>query len=185
MRDIVKERLRDIARYSKCVSQDLLSWLSDNIQYASIVSRKQSLAPMGTMVLGYLAEIERAQDRKRVQDALKYLERKRLIRIEKGARTAMITLTNKGETAALKHRVKQEDRLLPQGMYTVVVFDVPEHVREVRDRFRSLLKSSGFQKMQRSVWCSEKDLVKTIGLVITTLKLHKWVTVFEGRGIDR
>lgn len=85
-------------------------------------------------------------------------------------------LTGTGEYAALKAYVRKETVQLERsdtgrtrswdGKWRLIVFDVPESKRNIRDYFRSLLKRLGFAEFQRSMWlCPHKTppfLLKTL-----------------------
>jgi phenylacetic acid degradation operon negative regulatory protein len=74
-------------------------------------------------------------------------------------------------TSAGKARIKRDfplKRLLKRWnkQWIIVLFDVEEHARKVRDLFRAKLKSLGFGMLQRSVWITPlpigKDMVEFI-----------------------
>lgn len=72
-------------------------------------------------------------------------------------------LTSSGEYAALKAYVRKEFTEAEKkfsfpktsawdGKWRVVLFDVPEGKRPIRDYIRGVLKRHGFQEFQRSMW---------------------------------
>lgn len=71
-----------------------------------------------------------------------YVETKRILK-----------LTKEGQLEALFQKAKLEPgRVNWDGKWRMVVFDVPEQARAVRNRLRSLLKEFGFYSLQASVY---------------------------------
>ncbi len=65
------------------------------------------------------------------------------------------------------------------GKYRIVIWDIPESKRTVRNLFRRRLKDWGFRIWQRSVWVSQRNITSRLRELVTELNLDKWVTVFE------
>jgi DNA-binding transcriptional regulator PaaX len=61
----------------------------------------------------------------------------------------------------------------------VLVFDIPESHRKVRNVLRSRLKLWQFKPLQKSVWVSKKSIKKHIQEFINEVGLSQWVLVFE------
>ena len=58
------------------------------------------------------------------------------------------------------------------GMWRILVFDVPERYRKNRDHLRLLLKTKGFVLLQRSVWVYPFDCEDFVSLIKVEYKLH-------------
>ncbi|MBI4036765.1 hypothetical protein HY386_02730 [Candidatus Daviesbacteria bacterium] len=65
------------------------------------------------------------------------------------------------------------------GKWRIVVFDIPEQKRLIRDLFRRNLKKWGFKHLQRSVWISKRDVFDKLTNYIQELGIEKWVSVIE------
>ena len=65
------------------------------------------------------------------------------------------------------------------GKYRIVIWDIPENKRRIRDLFRRRLKEWGFRSWQRSVWVSKKNITKRLRKLILELGIEKWVAVVE------
>lgn len=59
------------------------------------------------------------------------------------------------------------------GKWRVVIFDIAEKKRGVRDQVRSILISAGFLRLQNSVWVYPYDCEDIIGLIKTDLGVGK------------
>src|SRR3989338_4013191 len=59
------------------------------------------------------------------------------------------------------------------GRYRMVVFDIPEKRRGVRERLRRLMHEFGFLQLQKSIWVSPYDCEELIALVKAELRIGK------------
>jgi DNA-binding transcriptional regulator PaaX len=57
------------------------------------------------------------------------------------------------------------------GRWRVVIFDVPERRRKIRDRLRILIQETGFVRLQDSVWFFPYDCEEFIALLKAELKI--------------
>lgn len=80
---------------------------------------------------------------------------------------------------------KSEDQIEWDGKYRIVVFDIPENKRLVRDILRSRLKMWGFVPWQQSVWASKKNLTNKLRGLIKELGIEDWVLVIESDNVGR
>lgn len=88
------------------------------------------------------------------------------------------------EAGKLQINTKQDKEPAWDGKWRVVVFDIPEKQRVVRNHFRANLKKSGFKKYQRSVWISQRDTYDSLSNLISELKMSQWVTIFETKKLS-
>lgn len=63
--------------------------------------------------------------------------------------------------------------------WVIVVFDIPEQKRLIRNLLRRNLKKWGFKKLQRSVWISRKIVFDKLVRYISDSGIEDWVSVFE------
>lgn len=69
------------------------------------------------------------------------------------------------------------------GRWRIVVFDIPESKRIVRDVLRKRLKRWGFEPWQKSVWASKKNVTIKLREFIKELKIEDWVLVIESDNV--
>ena len=112
-----------------------------------------------------------------------YLKKRKLIKLQKTKENIQVRLTNDGIRTAKVRQIRWCSHRLPEGMYCMVVFDVPEEIRHVRDRLRRLLKRMSFQNLQRSVWVTNMDVSVQVRKFIEDEGLSKLVHVFQTRQI--
>ncbi|MDP2641774.1 MAG: hypothetical protein Q8P21_00565 [bacterium] len=59
------------------------------------------------------------------------------------------------------------------GKWRVIIFDIPDKKRKVRDQIRSLFRSAGFYLLQESVWVYPYDCEDVIALLKTDFGIGK------------
>lgn len=67
------------------------------------------------------------------------------------------------------------------GIWRVVIFDIPEQKRVLRNLFRRNLKKWGFQPLQKSVWVSKQAVFEKLNNYIKELGLTEYIKVFESK----
>lgn len=65
------------------------------------------------------------------------------------------------------------------GKWRVVIFDIPEQKRIVRNLFRRNLKRWGFKQLQKSVWISKRNIYDKLVAYTKDLQIEQWVAVIE------
>lgn len=110
-----------------------------------------------------------------VNDTLMRLARKGLVvfTVENGRKLARITpagqrvLALEEQKAALQlQKKKRWDK-----RWRVVIFDIPEYRRGTRDKLRLIMRTSGFYRLQDSVWLYPYDCEDFMALVKADLKI--------------
>lgn len=96
----------------------------------------------------------------------------------------MFGLTDQGKEKAVLAKIKLDDQKW-DGKWRLVMFDVPEKSRAVRDLLRSKLKQWDFIHLQQSVWGSKKDCVKVLRDFIKSVGIEDWVMVVETNDLGR
>lgn len=65
------------------------------------------------------------------------------------------------------------------GKYRIVIWDIPEKKRVIRNLFRRRLKEWGFKAWQQSVWISKRNVTDKIRKLISELGIEQWIAVIE------
>lgn len=65
------------------------------------------------------------------------------------------------------------------GVWRIVIFDIPESKRVVRNLFRRRLRDWGFGLWQQSVWFGKRNAAKKLRELIHRLEIDEWVAVIE------
>ncbi|MBI2338303.1 CRISPR-associated endonuclease Cas2 [Candidatus Daviesbacteria bacterium] len=80
---------------------------------------------------------------------------------------------------------KSDEEIDWDGKWRIVVFDIPEKQRKIRNILRSRLKMWGFTPWQQSVWASKKNVTEKLRRLIKELEIDDWVLVLESDNAGR
>lgn len=123
-------------------------------------------------------EFKRAEMYKQRRDAMWRLEKARFIKVNKIGDKFVGKLTQKGLAEFLYQAVADCD-MLPDGHFCLVVFDIPEDRRDVRQELRSLLEKAAFIPIQKSVWASPFDAADELARFLRFKNRKRWVRIFR------
>jgi DNA-binding transcriptional regulator PaaX len=79
----------------------------------------------------------------------------------------------------IKHSAKKWD-----GKYRLIIFDIPEEKRTIRDLLRSKLKEFGCVGWQKSVWVTKEDVTKIVLKFIEENSLEDYILVLETDAVN-
>ena len=142
--------------------------------YSFFLNYQRAIARQGFAYARELKQIHDAQDLKR---RLRELKRQRFIEARKIGERIEFGLTDQG--AITMHLDKLRSNKGAGKIATIIIFDVPESERFIRERFRLLIKRAGFKKLQQSVWMIQGDSYESVKELIQFLKAEKWVSVMR------
>ena len=98
----------------------------------------------------------RAMDREALFRILRFLKMKKMIEvIEKSDGERSIKITKSGRERAREFQIQQINVARPakwDGRWRIVIFDIPEKRKKMRDGLRRHLKRLGFHELQKSVF---------------------------------
>lgn len=139
---------KEVDRYP--YSREILSILAAGTLLSAAVimpNAGKMLAPSVWQGSGY--------KKKRFTQALKRLHKQKAVEIVETKEGAVVRITKNGFTKAMKYKM-DEMRIQKQKRWDkkwrIVIFDIPEGKRKIRDEFRSRLKQIGFYPLQESVF---------------------------------
>lgn len=108
-----------------------------------------------------------------------YLKKKGYIKVKSLEAKEGIILTRKGMRKVFKISLKQtKKKKRKDGKWIMVIFDIPEKKRKLRDFFREVLKSLGFKFLQKSIWVCPYDMLNKVQKIIQKSDLEKYVRIF-------
>jgi len=107
--------------------------------------------------------------------ALKRLEKRGLVEIRNEAGNQEVVLTQKGHQGLARHKMRERagGKIKWDGKWRVVIFDIHEHKRKLRDQLRYELREFGFMKLQGSVWISPYECEEAIQLLKTDMRIGR------------
>lgn len=94
-------------------------------------------------------------NRRRLGQTLKRLHKQKIVDTVETEEGTVVKITENGLTRALKYKL-EEMKIKKQKpwdkKWRIVIFDIPEGKRRLRDAFRDRLKQLGFYQLQKSVF---------------------------------
>ena len=157
---------------------DLIESLDDGLRVIlpPVKTMKEAWYPDS---LGLRRKYQKERSRKDFNQFIYYLKRKGYIKIKNLESRQAIALTPKGAEKALRAKFTMGERpKRKDGKWLMVVFDVPEKKRRLRDFFREYLKSLGFKMLQRSIWVCPFDVINKVEEVARQHSLDPYIRVF-------
>ena len=129
------------------------------------------------------AEYEEKRERELLYEErrrLRELRARKWVETKKIGEKLMVRLTAKGWQQVLRDRMRCTKAVCKDGRCIIVVFDVPESQRHVRDTLRWILTECGFSMLQKSVWFSKKDVMEDLCALLQGANLNRWVRIVVG-----
>ncbi len=121
--------------------------------------------------------------------SVRLLEQKRLVTlIWSGGSTYVVRPTERGRERASLLRLL-ETKLIAKskwdGKWRVVIFDIPEEKRKMRNLLRQCLKNWDFYRLQASVFVCPYDCRDAVDLLIRTCNGEQYIRFIEANHISR
>ena len=130
----------------------------------------------------------RAISRKKLYRNIKNLEDQKIIRYSKKGKWWSIELTKKGREQAKKigfNRLKISKPKKWDKKWRVVIFDIPEKKKIIRDALRRKIQELGFQELQKSVFVYPYSCFKEIETVTNFFRAKKFIKQFTVANFDQ
>jgi len=179
----MEERTRRIVKAGK-IQDTIVATL-----YGTVALTLHMAAPNTLQLLKYIHPyIGQRNAKRRLSQGISRLISKGVLKREGYGSTSSIALTDKGRRYAEKlyarvalsvHKPRVWDE-----RWRIVMFDIWEKRRSVRDRLRYLLQKIGFVKIQNSVWAYPYDCEEVIVLIRTELRVGKGAMYLIADGIE-
>lgn len=179
---IVEQKVVERARRTKIQQKLAVLLYRLNIQSSTLAA-----APEEVLLRRLFPEAQKSAA-KRMRQALYRLESKGLLKRERSERGWRVSLTDAGEKFAEKlddaARIKVKVPRRWDEKWRIVIFDIWERRRAVRDRLRLILKKAGFKRIQDSVWVCPYDCEELVTFLRADLKLGKGILYLIAEGIE-
>lgn len=122
---------------------------------------------------------EKENARRQFSQFIFYLKKQGYIKIKNLEQKQGVILTKKGTEKVLKIKLRmKEKKKRPDGKWQMVIFDIPERKRSLRDIFRENLQILGYKMLQRSIWVCPYDVLKETEGIIRRYSLDPYVKLF-------
>ena len=113
-----------------------------------------------------------------------YLIRNGYIKVIDKNNQRFVKITKKGELKILLEKSKIKITIPWDHKWRVIIFDIPEESRDLRDRFRKLLKTYNFKKLQQSVFISPYALSREAIAYLKETGLIGYIRILKVEEID-
>ncbi|MEW6407415.1 MAG: CRISPR-associated endonuclease Cas2 [Patescibacteria group bacterium] len=127
-------------------------------------------------------------DRRRTKKTLWDLEkRKMIVRVERKNGT-FFKLTGKGKMRLSEIKIKElKIKKLKKwnGWWWIVIFDIPENMKNIRERLRKILKDLGFYQLQKSVFVFPYQCQKEIDFIKATYHINTYVDLILAKSLGK
>lgn len=149
------------------------------------------MAPNAARLLKYVEKYIGPKPRlnRRVSQAINRLRERGLIERIQTDHGLALRLTEKGVQFAVS--IEEEEKIFEiqkpkkwDEKWRIVIFDIWERRRTVRDRLRNLLQKNGFVKVQNSVWVYPYDCEELFVFLRTNLRLGKGILYIVAEEIE-
>jgi len=124
-------------------------------------------------------EYSKKQERKNFSQLIYYLKKKGLIKIKNLEQKQAILVTKKGADKILKIKLKTKERKRRvDGKWQMLIFDIPERKRRLRDLLRESLYLLSYKMLQQSVWVCPYDVLKETEAILRKYSLDSYTKLF-------
>ncbi|MEK7614586.1 MAG: hypothetical protein AAB428_02885 [Patescibacteria group bacterium] len=127
-------------------------------------------------------------DRRSLNQAIKSLYESRLVKTKSNKDgTFTLILSDMGKTVALTYDIDSMTISKPQhwdGNWRIVLFDIPERLKKIRDSVRHHLKNLKFFEFQKSVFVHPFPCEKEIEYIVEFYNIRKHVRFITAHNID-
>ncbi len=158
--------------------------------YATTAVGMAVVAPNAVQLLKHVEKFVTPGPRlgRRISQATTRLHSKGLVSRVKTDKGVALKLTEKGNRLAEALEAKNTLFLYKpkkwDGKWRIVIFDVWERRRSVRDRLRTMLQKAGFIKIQASVWVYPYDCEELFVFLRTNLRLGRGILYIVAEEIE-
>ncbi len=126
-------------------------------------------------------------NKKKLYRNIKELENLNMVRYRNRGEWWNIELTEKGKKYAKKLNFNKLEIVKPKRWdkkWRVVIFDVPEDKKIIREALRKKIQKLGLRELQKSVFIYPYPCDKEIGVVVKFFKAEKFVKQFIATELD-
>ena len=145
-----------------------------------------AIAPNMFSAVGHIAERKGFFEKKRFKASVKYLKTRKYVTIAARGGGYEMRLTREGEDFILKKSL--HDLQIPRpaqwdGMWRVVIFDIPDRHKWARDALRDRLRAMEFYLLQESVFVFPYPCEKEVMFLADLFSISRHVRIISAKEI--
>lgn len=165
----------------KIVARTILEIIGTGVFVSSIL-----VAPGLTRLIDPRLYQTKSKRRGRINDAITKLGNQKYIEIVNHKGEDFVQVTDRGKQKLLKYQIDELKIKKPQnwdGVWRIVIFDIPEKKKIARDVLRYKLKELGFVMLQKSSWVYPYPCRDEIDFISGYYEIAPHVLYFEASQI--
>lgn len=129
-------------------------------------------------VYAFIKEFYRNDSYRKIYTHIYQLEKRGYLEKYKHKDLEFIRISSKGESAIETYKRERD------GKWKMIIFDIPESKRQVRDYLRTKLKQLGFKRWQNSIWITPYRLPDDVVDELKELSKHHFVRLITVESIN-
>jgi len=148
-----------------------------------------ALPPFRKIVFPDLHKVQRIYEKRKAKKSFSnfiyYLKKQGYIKVKNLRNKKGILFTKKGmgKVLKIKFKIKKKKRR-KDGRWMMLIFDIPEKKRDLRNLLRETLYLLGYKMLQRSVWVCPYDVLKETEDFIQRNSLDPYIKLFLIKEIE-
>ena len=124
-------------------------------------------------------QYKRQKEKQKFSQLIYRLKKNGYIRIKNLEQNEGVILTKKGAEKVLKTKLKMKDKQKrPDGKWQMIIFDIPEKKRHLRDLLREKLLLLEYKMLQKSIWVCSYDIQKETEFILRKNSIDPYVKLF-------
>lgn len=134
-----------------------------------------------------LFDAKTSKEHARIRNAVERLERQGHVRVHKKNGKEYITITENGKKEAGRFKLIQRTIQKPKewdGLWRLVMFDIPEKNRGSRNAFRYLLEELGLYQYQKSVFIYPYECKEEVNFVANYFRIRNKISYVVAQKVE-
>lgn len=122
---------------------------------------------------------EKQKEKQKFTQLIYRLKKNGYIRIKNLKQNEGVILTKKGAEKVLKAKLKIKDKQKrPDGKWQMIIFDIPEEKRYLRNLLREKLRLLKYKMLQQSIWICPYNVQKETELILRKYSIDPYIKLF-------
>ena len=122
------------------------------------------------------------RERSRLSHAIREIRKRRFARLVRKKNRYVLEVTEEGQRRVLPHRISR--LIVPaqsewDGLWRIVLFDIPERRRTARNALRDKLRELGFFLLQKSAFVLPYPCEDALDAIVQHFRIQRYVTFFK------
>ena len=124
-------------------------------------------------------QYKRKQTKGQFRQLIYRLKKNGYIKIKNLEQNEGIILTKKGAEKVLKAKLKIKNKQKrPDGKWQMIIFDIPEEKRHLRDLLREKLRLLEYKMLQQCIWICPYSVQKETELILRKYSVDSYIKLF-------